>query len=119
MFDSRPVIGITMVLWGMAASLWAPLRAQEPFRDPTRPNSARPAANAAAAVPVFAVTAIFISERRRVAVVNGKLVAEGDSVDGATVTEVRSGALTIQHLGKKTTLRLLETTVDKQQESEN
>jgi len=118
--ESRPLTSITIVLWGMAAFLFAPLwAADEPLRDPTRPNLAGPAVTAAAAAPVFKVTAIFISEQRRVAVVNGKLVAEGDTVDGATVTDVQTGAIRIQHLSKETTLRLLETTVDKQPESEN
>ena len=97
MSESRPLTSIATVLWGMATFLCTPLwAADEPLRDPTRPNLAGPVVTAAAAAPVFKVTAIFLSERRRVAVVNGKLVAEGDTVDGGTVTAVQTGAIRIQ-----------------------
>lgn len=122
MCESRRLLSFIVVLCGVSASLWpplwAPLSAQEQLRDPTRPNFARPV-EPAAARPVFEVTAIFISDRRRVAVVNGQLVAEGGSVDGATVTEVLPGSLRIQHLGREMTVRLMETTVHQQPESEN
>lgn len=83
--------------------------AQDILRDPTRPYSA--VAVTAAATPgspaAFSVTAIFTSELRRVAVVNGQRVIEGDQVDGATVVEILANSLTLDFRGKQITTRVL------------
>lgn len=118
MCESRRLLSFIVVLCGASAPLCAPLWAQEQLRDPTRPNSARPV-EPTTVRQNFEVTAIFISDQRRVAVLNGKLVAQGGSVDGATVTEVLPNSLRIQHLDREITVRLVDTTVHQQQESEN
>ncbi len=83
--------------------------AQETLRDPTRPWSARSVAVATghATTSSFRVTAIFTSDRRRVAVVNGQRVSEGDRVDGATVVEILADDLRLDFNGKAITARVL------------
>ena len=99
----------------LVALLFGPLLAsgQELLRDPTRPYSAKPVATTATgtatatAATGFRVTAIFTSEKRRIAVVNGQRVGEGDLVDGATVVEILADALRLNVQGKAITTRVL------------
>ncbi len=99
----------------LVALLFGPLLAsgQELLRDPTRPYSAKPVATTAmgtetaTGVTGFRVTAIFTSEKRRIAVVNGQRVGEGDLVDGATVVEILADALRLNFEGKAITTRVL------------
>ena len=77
----------------------------ESLRDPTRPFSARSFVPARAAT--FNVTAIFVSQKRRVAIVNGRRVTEGDQVDGAIVVEILTNGLRLNLHGKELTTRLL------------
>lgn len=76
----------------------------EVLRDPTRPYSAQPLTPVRAAP--FSVTAIFVSNERRVAVVNGKRVVEGDQIAGATVIEILADGLRLDLNGKVITARL-------------
>ena len=98
------ILGVSAVL------LFGPVLADdaELLRDPTRPWSARAVA-AATRTPAssFRVTAIFTSDMRRIAVVNGQRVTEGDRVDGATVVEILVDALRLDLNGKTITSRVL------------
>ncbi len=91
-----------------AVLLFGPLLTDgaELLRDPTRPYSAGPVVVAARAVTTFRVTAILMSEKRRVAIVNGQRVSEGDRVDGATVVEILADSLRLNLHGKELTARL-------------
>jgi hypothetical protein len=103
------------ILTVSAVLLLAPLlvAAEETLRDPTRPYSARAAVvtssggGGGTATSSFRVTAIFTSDMRRIAVVNGRRVAEGDRVDGATVVEIHADRLRLDHHGKSITSRVL------------
>ena len=103
------------ILTVLVALLFGPLLAsgQELLRDPTRPYSVKPIATTgtgtgtATVVTKFIVTAIFTSEKRRIAVVNGQRVGEGDLVDGATVVEILANALRLNVQGKAITTRVL------------
>jgi len=78
--------------------------ADELFRDPTRPYTARPTY---ASVPSqFKVNAIIVSDDRRLAIVNGRRVSVGDAVGGATVTAITKHELTLDVGGETRTLRL-------------
>ncbi len=85
--------------------------AQETLRDPTRPWSARSVAPVgsvtATGVTGFRVTAIFTSEKRRIAIVNGLRVSEGDRVNGATVVEILADDIRLDFNGKTITARVL------------
>ena len=102
------------ILTVAAVLLLAPVlaTAQETLRDPTRPYSARAVATTTSGgggkvTSSFRVTAIFTSDMRRIAVVNGRRVAEGDQVDGATVVEILADRLRLEYSGKSITSRVL------------
>ncbi len=87
----------------------------EVLRDPTRPYSGKPGIPGIPGIPEvmparaakFSVTAILVSEKRRVAIVNGQHVSEGDQVDGATVVEILAHSLRLNLRGKEFTTLLL------------
>ncbi len=91
-----------------AVLLFGPLLTDgaELLRDPTRPYSATPVVMPARAA-AFSVSAILVSQKRRVAIVNGQRVSEGDQVDGATVLEILADGLRLNLHGKEFTTRLL------------
>ncbi len=85
----------------------------EVLRDPTRPYAVAPIVTPTTASAVakakgtgFSVTAILVSQKRRVAIVNGKRVSEGDQVDGATVVKILADRLRLDLDGKEFTTRL-------------
>ncbi len=84
-----------------------PTDGAELLRDPTRPYSGTPVVVVSARDTSVRITAIFISEKRRVAIVNGQHVSEGDRVDGATVVEILANSLRLNLRGKAFTTRLL------------
>lgn len=95
-----------------AIFLVGPLLADEAdlLRDPTRPYYATRTVAATpgrTSSPGFRVTAIFTSDQRRIAVVNGRRVGEGDRVDGATVIEILADDIRLNVNGKVVTSRVL------------
>lgn len=76
------------------------------LRDPTRPYTATE--RRAAAAPRFVVSAIIVSDDRRVAIVNGQRVSVGGSVDSATVVSIKKQELVIETNGKRMTIGLHE-----------
>ncbi len=102
------------ILTVSAVLLFGPLLTDgaEVLRDPTRPYSAAPVvttptgARAIAKATGFSVTAILVSKKRRVAIVNGKRVSEGDKVDGATVVKILADRLRLDLDGKEFMTRL-------------
>ncbi|MBT8090254.1 MAG: general secretion pathway protein GspB [Gammaproteobacteria bacterium] len=76
-------------------------------RDPTRPYSAPSVVSPGNSQSGFNVSAIFVSKIRRVAIVNGRRVTEGDSINGAIVVEINKDALRLNLNGKELTTRLL------------
>ena len=102
------------ILFVAAVLLLRPMLAngQETLRDPTRPYYARSVGPTSSGISSsgttsFTVTAIFTSDMRRVAVVNGKRVGEGDKVDGAIVVEILADRLRLVHDGTAITRRVL------------
>ena len=96
-----------LMLTVSALLLFAPLLtdAAESLRDPTRPYSP-PRRSVPVRAVTFSVTAIFTSQKRRVAIVNRQRVVEGDQVDGATVVEILKDRLRLNLHGKEVTTRL-------------
>lgn len=83
--------------------------AQSGLGDPTRPTSlAEPdgARTRAAAQPRWRLQSTLISDDRKVAVINGRTVAPGEQIDGATLLEIRGDGVTLQQDGQKLVLRL-------------
>lgn len=96
-----------LILGVTAALLLGPLQtvADESRRDPTRPYSAQSVVSSS--TTAFDVSAIFVSKERRVAIVNGKRVTEGDQVNGAIVVEINQDGLRLNLHGRELTTRLL------------
>lgn len=80
--------------------------ADDAFRDPTRPYTA--VERRAAAAPRFVVNAIIVSDDRRVAIVNGRRVGVGSSLNGATVIAIDKHQLILEIGGKRITAGLNE-----------
>ena len=95
---SRSLIAALTVLLGSAGSVCA----DNGFRDPTRPYVAPESANVAR--PRFEVNAIFSSDERGVAIVNGKRVTVGSQVHGATVVAIRKDIVSLEVDGEEVTL---------------
>ena len=87
----------TLLLLVMLASGTA--YADQPLRDPTRPYT--PIKGPRASSPSFVVNAIIISPERRVAIVNGRRLAVGGSLDGATVVSIEKDHLILETGGKR------------------
>ena len=79
--------------------------------DPTRPSFASDTVVRTGVE--FKVTAIFVSDQRRHAVINGQVVTIGDQVDGAKVIEIREDGLDLFYRGEAITRRLLTLEVRK------
>jgi MSHA biogenesis protein MshK len=88
---------VTMLV-GFYVSIIAPAQSADTLRDPTRPYT--PPAQSGIAQKQFVVNAIFVSEDRRIAIINGKLVTQGDAVDGAEVIEILNDSVRLDNHGK-------------------
>jgi hypothetical protein len=69
------------------------------LRDPTRPYSVE--AVQPGNTPTFVVNAIFVSQERKIAIVNGIRVGVGDTVSGATVTDIQKSQLVLAYRGRE------------------
>ena len=77
--------------------------ADELLHDPTRPWTA---SVPGVATNSFKVNAIIISTERRIAIVNGRRVAVGATVHGATIVAIETDHLVLQRNGKQIVARL-------------
>ncbi len=82
-----------------------PTASANELRDPTRPYSATPR-SADAATP-YQLSAVFVARDRRVAIINGRRVVEGDRIGGATVTAIHDNRVQLNRSGKEVVVRLL------------
>lgn len=78
----------------------------DPTRPPVRAEQEKPAP-AIAERRSWALESTLVSPERRVAVINGKLVSEGESVDGARVIAIRKRDVLLSAQGRRMTLQLL------------
>lgn len=100
---SRLLLGLALLAAAAAAA------AQSGLGDPTRPTAlAEPDApgSAAAQGPRWRLQSTLVADTRRVAVINGRMVAQGERVDGARLVEIRPDGVTLEHEGQRITLRL-------------
>lgn len=84
------------------------------LEDPMRPpHSAAVTGAAPRAATQFVLSSTLIARERRSAVINGRSVSVGDSVDGARVIEIQPTQVRLQHQGRQLTLQLLPVAVKK------
>ncbi|NNF15767.1 MAG: hypothetical protein HKN70_03415 [Gammaproteobacteria bacterium] len=69
------------------------------LHDPTRPDNAI-VAPIGEPVARFVVSAIFVSDNRRVAIVNGKTVTTGDRIGSATVRAIDTHSVKLHYRNK-------------------
>ena len=89
----------------------APMQAGERLPDPTRPYSgvghSRAAGQRAARSPRLSLQSIVVSAKRRFAVINGRVVREGDRIGGDTLTRIEPYEVILERGGKRRRLKLL------------
>ncbi len=109
MSDARVIkAGCILALAGLLAAGAAPALA---LKDPTRPPGAQPAkAHKAAARKALRWTlgSTLVSPRRRTAVINGRLVGVGETINGARVVEILPSQVRLRREGRDITLVLLK-----------
>ena len=95
-----------MALAALAAS--ASARGADPqIDDPMRPYvPATPTAAAQSTARPFKVTGVLIGATRRVAVINGTLCREGDTVDGARVVSIEPGSVQLRRSNETLVVQL-------------
>lgn len=103
---SRTKIAIALV---MAAMLTLPVNADRSgLSDPTRPASASAEGHQGVkqtAPSDLKLESILISPNRRIAVINGRQLAEGESADGIEVRHITADTVAINASGKPHLLR--------------
>jgi hypothetical protein len=105
----RSVINLFLALVGLATML-LPLQAMA-VNDPTRP--ANYAGSTSSAKRSLKLESILYSTDRRVAVISGKVLAEGDSIENKIVTAITKDAVTLTSNGKALILKLQHTSIRK------
>jgi len=91
-----------------------PVAAQQGLGDPTRPTSlAEPApARAVQSGPRWRLQSTLVADTRRLAVINGRTVSQGDRIDGAVVREVRQEGVTLEVGDQRVELRIVPGSVN-------
>jgi MSHA biogenesis protein MshK len=81
-------------------------------RNPNKPTPLRDEEQAAraAAAPRWRLQSTLVADTRRLAVINGRTVAQGGRIEGATLVEVRQDGVTLEEDGRRIRLRLLRET---------
>lgn len=87
--------------------------AQPGLGDPTRPTAlAEPESTRSVEVkPRWRLQSTLVGDTRRLAVINGRTVAQGERIDGATLKEVRQEGVTLEIEGRRVELRVVPVTV--------
>jgi MSHA biogenesis protein MshK len=92
------------------ASMPTSLANAQAIADPMRPaNAPRVAAGptrSVAPVPVQRLTAVFFNGVRRIAVVDGRVVKEGDRLSDGVVAEITADSVRVQRAAQMHTLKL-------------
>ena len=90
----------------VTCSIFAAADAAGDVSDPMRPpNSSRPVLSKTDKAPSWNVSAILVSEGRRLAMINDRLVAVGNTVDGARVRAIYGNAVELVIEGKAVVVR--------------
>ncbi|PLX92011.1 MAG: hypothetical protein C0620_09820 [Desulfuromonas sp.] len=89
----------------LALFMMAPLSANA-WHDPMRPQGQPALATQAKPDSEFTVTSILLSQQRRVAVLNGRVVTVGDTIDQCRVVRISPDTVTLQQGDKRYELRL-------------
>ena len=100
-----------VLMMGLVLASALPARAADLFDglpDPTRPASVPGAGESAPrAVHGLVLQSVLIAPQRRLAVINGRTLAVGESVDGVTVVDIQAHEVVVKRASGELTLRLV------------
>ena len=83
------------------------------LEDPTRPSGALFITEAGIENNGLQLTSTLVSEGRRIAIINGKTVRQGDTVGSATVLKIQPTEVIVLQGGERKSLALLPSDVKK------
>ena len=96
-------VALLMLLW------ISPLQAME---DPTRPPTGKATSSYVGAPKSHAVRwtlhSTLVSSERRTAVINDRVVSQGDRINGATVVSIQPSSVRLRNKGREMTLVMLK-----------
>ena len=111
MFSRAVIFKINLfAVAALLAMVWtSSLQAME---DPTRPPSAKAVSNYSpvkkSSRPRWRLHSTLVSSGRRTAVINDRVVSQGDRINGATVISIQPSAVQLRDGGRKVTLVMLK-----------
>ncbi|QKQ25459.1 hypothetical protein [Candidatus Reidiella endopervernicosa] len=96
------------IVFALSLTMALPVAAelQDPTRPPIKKKVVKPVV-VKKAQQKWALSYTLVSDQRRIAVINNKVVAVGEMVDGARVVEIESDAVTLKRVGKSIKLELI------------
>ncbi|MGH8442345.1 MAG: hypothetical protein ACRETF_05525 [Nevskiaceae bacterium] len=109
---ARGMAACAAALVAVIAAGGAPAQQLGDPTQPTRMDEPQQAARAAQSGPRWRLQSTLVADDRRLAVINGRTVAQGERIDGATVRDVRPGGVTLEVEGRRVELRVLRDTAD-------
>lgn len=119
MYNSHPRAFKRLLHSGLALALLATATQARALDDPMRPPRT-PAATPARAVeraPLFNLTSTLIAEGRRIAVINGRQLQVGDTINGARLEAIMPTRVKLRMAGTSHYLDLIPLTVKKPSKS--
>ena len=110
MCKPMPLLKAVLSLVMFAMLLWmSPLLAMD---DPTRPPTAKATSSYVptnkSRGPRWTLHSTLVSSGRRTAVINDRVVAQGDRINGATVVSIEPSAVRLKEKGREVTLVMLK-----------
>ncbi|MEE8057819.1 MAG: hypothetical protein V3T17_08295 [Pseudomonadales bacterium] len=105
MFKNKKIIAVSVCLWTFFSGAFSGTAAA--LADPTQPSSYR----AASKKQSLRLESILFSAARKVAVINGIVVAEGDSIGNAKIIKIDKESVQVRSAGKIVKLVLRHTTI--------
>jgi hypothetical protein len=112
------VHGIAVVLLCAGCTIARTCAGGEPLNDPTRPSGVRNVVQLRSPEQrELRVEGIFRRNERHIAIVNGRLVHEGERIGDATIQEITADAVRYSRDGHEHTAHLARTTLQVRQPS--
>ncbi|WP_085757709.1 hypothetical protein [Oceanicoccus sagamiensis] len=99
LFLNRPIL--LSILFTLSTVAWS-------LEDPTRPSSYRSVGKKQEGLRL---ESILFSETRKVAVINGNVLSEGDAMGGTKVIRISKNSVMVSDNGKSVTLELSRTDI--------
>jgi hypothetical protein len=75
-------------------------------RDPFARGGERAKSISSGMTPSFRVTAVSVGEGKAMAVINGKMIGQGDAIEGWRVTAISNAGVVLESNGRKITLTI-------------